>query len=49
MKAYVRKYIKNKSIFDKDGKYLKDGSKDAPVDLGIDIFRKLMKECVIWL
>lgn len=36
-------------IFDKDGKYLKDGSKDAPVDLGVDIFRKLMKECVIWL
>lgn len=36
-------------IFDKKGDYLDKEHKDAPVDLGVNIFKKLMKECVIWL
>lgn len=36
-------------IYDKDGLYLKKGSKCSPSDLGIDIFNKLVEECIVWV
>lgn len=36
-------------IYDREHKYLPEGSKASPSDLGKDIFTKLIKECVVWL
>ena len=36
-------------IFDRNYKYLKEGSKDSPSDNGKDVFNKLLKECVVWI
>lgn len=36
-------------IYDREHKYLPEGSKASPSDLGKEIFTKLVKECVIWL
>ena len=36
-------------IYDREHKYLPEGSKASPSDLGKEIFAKLVKECVIWL
>ena len=36
-------------IYDKNHKYLKEGSKDSPSDHGGEIFKKLVKECVVWI
>lgn len=32
-------------IYDREGKYLQKGLKQAPVDCGVDVFKKLLKEC----
>lgn len=44
-------FFKNKSgyIFDLENKYLKKGSKNSPTDLGKDVFKSLVKECVVWV
>ena len=36
-------------IYDREHKYLPEGSKASPSDLGKEVFAKLVKECVIWL
>lgn len=36
-------------IYDREHKYLPEGSKSSPSDLGKEVFSKLVKECVIWL
>ena len=36
-------------IYDRDNKYMKKGSKCSPIDLGIDIFLKLLEECLVWI
>lgn len=36
-------------IYDREHKYLPEGSKASPSDLGKEIFVKLIKECVVWL
>lgn len=36
-------------IYDREHKYLPEGSKASPSDLGKEVFSKLVKECVIWL
>ena len=36
-------------IYDREHKYLPEGSKASPSDLGKEIFTKLIKECVVWL
>lgn len=36
-------------IYDREGKYLKRGSKCSPSDLGKDIFEKLIEECIVWI
>lgn len=36
-------------IYDKDNKYLKKGSKASPSDLGYDVFKNLLEECVEWI
>lgn len=45
------KILKNKVgyIYDKNHKYLKKGSKDSPSDHGEETFKKLLKECVVWI
>lgn len=43
--------IKNKVgyIYDRDNKYLPAGSKLNAADMGKEVFKKLVKECVIWI
>ena len=36
-------------IYDLEHKYLPEGSKASPSDLGKEVFSKLVKECVVWL
>ena len=36
-------------IYDREHKYLPEGSKASPSDLGKEVFSKLVKECVVWL
>ena len=36
-------------IYDREHKYLPEGSKASPSDLGKEVFAKLVKECVVWL
>jgi DNA primase len=36
-------------IYDREHKYLKEGSKDSPTDNNKDTFDKLRKECVVWI
>lgn len=36
-------------IYDREYKYLPEGSKASPSDLGKEVFSKLVKECVVWL
>lgn len=36
-------------IYDREHKYLPEGSKSSPSDLGKEVFSKLVKECVVWL
>ena len=36
-------------IYDRKHKYLPEGSKASPSDLGKEVFSKLVKECVVWL
>ena len=48
LKCETRFYTNNVYyVYDKDNKYLKKGSKDAPTDLDYEDFKKLMKECSI--
>lgn len=44
-------YYKNNVgyIYDRDNKYLPKGSKASPYDYGVEVYKKLMKECVIWI
>ena len=44
-------FFKNKIgyIYDKDNKYMKEGSKCSPIDLGLEVFLKLLKEYLIWI
>lgn len=36
-------------IYDREHKYLPEGSKASPSDLGKEVFSTLVKECVVWL
>lgn len=36
-------------IYDREHKYLPEGSKASPSDLGKEVFSKLVKECIVWL
>lgn len=36
-------------IFDRNHKYLKEGSKDSPSDNNKQVFQSLLKECVVWI
>lgn len=36
-------------IYDSENKYLKKGSKHSPTDLGKEVFKSLVKECVVWV
>lgn len=36
-------------IYDREHKYLPEGSKASPSDLGKEVFSKLVRECVVWL
>ncbi len=44
-------YYRNKVgyIYDKENKYIPQGSKASPYDFGKEIFEKLIKECTIWI
>ncbi len=36
-------------IYDKENKYIPQGSKASPYDFGKEVFEKLIKECIIWV
>lgn len=36
-------------IYDRDNKYLEKDSKDSPTDHGKEVFKALVKECVVWI
>lgn len=36
-------------IFDKNNKYLPKGCKKSPSDFGMDIFLKILNECLVWI
>lgn len=37
------------AMYDRENKYIKEGSKDSPTDNGLEVFTDLMKECIIKL